>query len=78
MFKKRIYDATSLAAIFVTTLMLPILILSYIEKNSLSISLAGVLLPLGVYTLFAALSRRSGRMVWLGLPFIFFSAFFSA
>ena len=75
MFKQRIYDATSLAAIFVTTLMLPILILSYIEKNSLSISLAGVLLPLGVYTLFAALSRRSGRMVWWGVPFIFFSAF---
>ena len=75
MFKKRIYDSTLLAAGFVATLMLPILILSYTEKNPLSVSLAGVLLPLGVYTLFAALSRHSGRVVWYGLPFIFFSAF---
>ena len=75
MFKKRIYDSTLLAAGFVATLMLPILILSYTEKNTLSVSLAGVLLPLGVYTLFAALSRHSGRVVWYGLPFIFFSAF---
>ena len=75
MFKQRIYDATSLAAIFITTLMLPILILTYTEKNPLSVSLAGVLLPFGAYTLFAVLSRRSGRIVWFGLPFIFFSAF---
>ena len=75
MFKKRIYDSTLLAAGFVATLMLPILILSYTEKNPLSVSLAGVLLPLGAYTLFAALSRHSGRVVWYGLPFIFFSAF---
>ena len=75
MFKKRIYDATLLATIFVTTLMLPILILTCTEKNSLSQSFFGVLLPLGAYTLFASLSRHSGRMVWYGLPFIFFSAF---
>ena len=75
MLKKRIYDATLLATIFVTTLMLPILILTCTEKNPLSVSFAGVLLPLGAYTLFASLSRHSGRMVWYGLPFIFFSAF---
>lgn len=75
MFKKRIYDATLLTTIFVTTLMLPILILAYTAKNPLSVTLVGVLLPLGAYTLFATLSRHSGRMVWYGLPFIFFSAF---
>ena len=75
MFKKRIYDATLLATIFVTTLMLPILILTCTEKNPLSVTFAGLLLPLGAYTLFAALSHHSGRMVWYGLPFIFFSAF---
>ena len=75
MCKKRIYDATQLATIFVTTLMLPILILTYTEKNPLSVTFAGLLLPLGAYTLFAALSHHSGRMVWYGLPFIFFSAF---
>lgn len=75
MFKKRIYDATLLATIFVTTLMLPILILAYTAKNPLSVTLVGVLLPLGAYTLFVSLSRHLGRMVWYGLPFIFFSAF---
>ena len=75
MFKKRIYDATLLAAVYLATLMLPILILIYTEKNSLSVSSVGALLPLGAYTLFAALSRHSGRMVWCGFPFIFLSAF---
>ena len=75
MFKKKIYDATLLATIFVTTLMLPILILAYTAKNPLSVTLVGVLLPLGAYTLFVSLSRHLGRMVWYGLPFIFFSAF---
>ena len=75
MFNKRIYDATLLAAVYLATLMLPILILIYTEKNSLSVSLVGVLLPLGAYTLFAALSRHSGQMVWYGFPFIFLSAF---
>ena len=63
MCKKRIYDATLLTTIFVTTLMLPILILAYTAKNPLSVTLVGVLLPLGAYTLFAALSHHSGRMV---------------
>ena len=75
MCKKRIYDATQLATIFVTTLMLPILILAYTAKNPLSVTLVGVLLPLGAYTLFASISRHSGRMVWCGLTFIFFSSF---
>lgn len=75
MIKKRIYDATLLAVAFIVALMLPILILTYTEKNPLWVALAGVLLPLGCYTIFAALSRHSGKMVWYGFIFIFFSAF---
>ncbi len=75
MIKKRIYDATLLAVAFVAALMLPILILTYTEKNPLWVALAAVLLPFGVYTVFAALARSSGKMVWYGFIFIFFSAF---
>ena len=75
MIKKRIFDATLLAVAFVAALMLPVLILTYTEKNPLWVALAGVLLPFGFYTVFAALARHSGKMVWYGFIFIFFSAF---
>jgi len=75
MIKKRIFDATLLAVVFVAALMLPVLILTYTEKNPLWVALAGVLLPFGFYTVFAALARHSGKMVWYGFIFIFFSAF---
>ncbi len=75
MLKKQLYNATLLALCFIVALMLPVLILTYTEKNPLWESASGVLLPLGLYTLFAALSRHSGRMVWYGFIFIFLSAF---
>ena len=64
-----------LALWLVVSLMLPVFVLAYTEKNPLWITISGILLPLGFYTIFAAMSRRSGRMVWAGLVFIFFSAF---
>ena len=75
MVKKGLYSATLLAVSFILSLMLPILILAYTEKNPLLISLASILLPLGFYSIFTALSRRSGCMVWCGFPFLFLSAF---
>lgn len=60
---------------FVVSLMIPVFILVFTEKNSFWISVACVMISLGGYTLFAALFRRSGVMVWLGLPLIFLSAF---
>ena len=72
--KKR-YSATLLVLWFVLSLMLPVFILAYTEKNPLWVTVAGILLPLGFYSVFAVLSRRSGRMVWAGFIFIFFSAF---
>ena len=75
MAKKSKYNATRLTIYFIASLMLPIFILTYTEQNPPWVSLAGILLPLGVYTLFASLSRYSGRVVWLGIVFIYFSAF---
>ena len=70
-----IHNPKALAAAYITALMLPVLILPYTEKNPLWVTLAGILLPLGAYTAFAALARRSGVMVWCGVVFIFLSAF---
>lgn len=70
-----IHNPKALAAAYITALMLPVLILAYTEKNPLRETLAGILLPLGAYTAFAALARRSGVMVWCGVVFIFLSAF---
>lgn len=64
-----------LTAMFVTALMIPVGILVYTEKNPFWISVACTMISLGAYTLFASLARRSGVMVWLGLPLIFLSAF---
>ena len=75
MAKKSKYNATRLTIYFISSLMLPIFILTYTEHNPLWVSIAGIFLPFGVYTLFASLSRYSGRAVWLGFVFIFFSAF---
>lgn len=55
--------------------MLPIAILSYTEHYPLRVDLVAILLPLGFYTTFVGLARRSGTMVWWALPFIFLSAF---
>ena len=55
--------------------MLPVVILTYTEQNSFWTALIATLLPLGFYTTFAGLARRSGAMVWWALPFIFLSAF---
>lgn len=64
-----------LTAIFVAALMIPVVILIYTEKNPFWVSVGCTLVPLGGYMLFAALLRRSGVVVWLGLPLIVLSAF---
>ena len=69
------YSATWLTLGFIATLMLPVFVLTYTEQNSFWVSLVAILLPLGFYSLFASLARRSGKMVWWGFIFVFFSAF---
>lgn len=72
---KKIYNPRLLAAALILSLILPVAILTYTEHNPFWVAVTALLLPLGFYTLLAALSRRSGAMVWWSFPFIFFSAF---
>ena len=69
------YSATKLSVAFVATLMLPVIALAYTEQNPFWVTLSSILLPLGGYSLWAALSARSGRMVWAAGVFVFLSAF---
>lgn len=73
--KKRRYHTALLLLWYVVSLMLPVIALAYTENNPLWVAVVSILLPLGFYLIFASLSKRSGRMVWAGLIFIFFSAF---
>ena len=75
MLKKIEGKALRLSMTLVVSLMLPVVILLFTEHNPLWISVACLLIPLGGYLLFASAARRSGVMVWLALPLIFFSAF---
>lgn len=69
------YNATRLAMAFVAVLMLPVVALAITEHNTFWVTITSILLPLGGYSLWASLSRRSGRMVWAAGVFIFLSAF---
>ncbi len=73
--KQKIYNPLMLSVVLILALMLPVVILTFTEHNPFWEATTALLLPLGFYTLFAALSRRSGAMVWWAFPFIFFSAF---
>ena len=75
MLKKIEGKALRLSMTLVASLMLPVVILLFTEYNPLWISVACLLIPLGGYLIFASAARRSGVMVWLALPLIFFSAF---
>ena len=72
--KKR-FNPLLLAVWFVVSLMLPVILLAFTEKNPLWITVAGILLPLGFYLSFISLSKRSGRMVWAGFIFVFLEIF---
>ncbi|MBR5850574.1 MAG: lipid A phosphoethanolamine transferase [Alistipes sp.] len=64
-----------LALYFVLSLILPNCVLTITESYSLWSKEAGILLPLGFYLMWSVALRRSGVMIWLGFPFIFFAAF---
>lgn len=69
------YNPKSLTIAFLVSLMLPVVVLACTEKNPVWVTITGILLPLGSYMIFSLLSRRSGRMVWVGFIFVFFSVF---
>ncbi len=64
-----------LALYFVASILVPNIVLAYTEHYSVWATEALVLMPLGFYLMWSVALRRSGVMIWLGFPFIFFAAF---
>lgn len=69
------HSALLLTIAYLLSLFLPILILTFTEKNPFLVAATVIALPMGFYMMFSSLSARSGVMVWWGFLFIFFSAF---
>lgn len=73
--RRKNYNAVNLSIAYLSALMLPVIILAFTERNSFWMTLAGVLLPLGLYSIIVTLSHRSGRVIWWSFPLLFMSAF---
>ena len=59
----------------VAALLVPNITLCFTERMPLLACLAGIVLPLGAYSLVMSLSRKTGRTVWILFPIVFFAAF---
>lgn len=64
-----------LAIYFVCSLIVPNCVLAVTEHYSWWTNEALILMPLGFYMMWSVALRRSGVMIWVGFPFIFFAAF---
>ncbi|MCM1151891.1 MAG: lipid A phosphoethanolamine transferase [Alistipes sp.] len=64
-----------LTVYFFVSLIIPNCVLANTENYSGWTVEALILLPLGFYMMWSVALRRSGIMIWLGFPFIFFSTF---
>lgn len=64
-----------LTVYFFVALIIPNCVLANTENYSAWTVESLILLPLGFYMMWSVLLRRSGVMIWLGFPFIFFSTF---
>ena len=73
--KTRSRFTTLLTVYFFVTLIVPNLVLANTEPYSLWTVEALILMPLGFYMMWSVALRRSGVMIWLAFPFIFFCAF---
>ncbi len=60
---------------FVAALIVPNCVLAHTENYSIWSIEALILIPLGFYMMWSVTLRRSGVMMWLGFPFIFFCSF---
>lgn len=76
---KKTYDiCTSPRVLFTATIIalaLPNIVLAFTENVSFSTRIANVILPVAVYWFLMTLSRKTGKMVWILFPLIFFAAF---
>ena len=75
MLKTRSRFTALLTVYFFIALIIPNLVLANTEPYSLWTVEALILMPLGFYMMWSVALRRSGVMIWLGFPFIFFCAF---
>lgn len=73
--KTRSRFTTLLTIYFFVVLIIPNCVLANTESYSIWSNEALILLPLGFYMMWSVALRRSGVMIWLGFPFIFFCAF---
>ncbi len=73
--KTRSRFTTLLTVYFFVALIIPNCVLANTEPYSGWTDEALILLPLGFYMMWSVALRRSGVMIWLGFPFIFFCAF---
>lgn len=76
---KKTYDiCTSPRVLFTATIIalaLPNIVLAFTENVSFSTRIANVILPVAIYWFLMTLSRKTGKMVWILFPLIFFAAF---
>ena len=73
--KTRSRFTTLLTIYFFVALIIPNCVLANTEPYSVWTVEALILLPLGFYMMWSVALRRSGVMIWLAFPFIFFCAF---
>ena len=73
--KTRSRFTTLLTVYFFVALIIPNCVLANTEPYSGWTDEVLILLPLGFYMMWSVALRRSGVMIWLGFPFIFFCAF---
>ena len=66
---------TLLTVYFFVALIIPNCVLANTEPYSVWTVEALILMPLGFYMMWSVALRRSGVMIWLAFPFIFFCAF---
>ena len=73
--KTRSRFTTLLTVYFFVALIIPNCVLANTEPYSVWTVEALILMPLGFYIMWSVALRRSGVMIWLAFPFIFFCAF---
>lgn len=73
--KTRSRFTTLLTVYFFVALIIPNCVLANTEPYSVWTVEALILMPLGFYMMWGVALRRSGVMIWLAFPFIFFCAF---
>lgn len=68
-------DSRCLVLWVLTALIVPNIVLNFTEMTSMLWKIANIAVPLGVYSMFMSVSRRTGLMALLALPLMIFAAF---